>query len=187
MFSRVKFFKTSGRFIFQNDDRFYVAKIGRLIDELKMKGLLGQKPEMEIIESELSEQDKNELCLDVRLVGSETVGWVSAVMEGKMVVNELGENLTNGKRETYIVSDSWSSPQIIYKNILRDLAPYVSPSARVLPGAIIVGNSHIGEGCVIGNNVLVRNSYVDDGAVVGYNTEVSASYIGRKTDKDKIS
>ena len=183
MFSKVRFLKTSGRFIFQGDDRFYVAKIERLINELKIKGLLGQKSEVEIIESEISKQEKeeNELSLDIRLVGSETTDWVSAVMEGKILTNEIGENLINGRGETYVVSDSWSNPQIVHKDILRNLTPYVSPSSRVLPGAMIVGNSYIGEGCVIGNNALVRNSYIDDGAVVGYNTEVSASYIGRRT------
>ena len=85
----------------------------------------------------------------------------------------------------------------VVKYFLDRSEPYISPSARISPralvegkviigdnvrvleNAVIRGPAYIGPNSVVGNNVLVRDySHIGANCVVGYATEVKASYIG---------
>lgn len=176
---RLKLFKTKSRFIFQEGDRFYVAKAREYVEELKSYGVVDKTINYEIIEGEIETKNTSDLCFDIRILGSNTENWIEAFKKGKRLINEVGESLSTGKDGTFQINDSLSNPRAIYKEIIAGIKSHISPSAKILPGARIAGNSFIGERCVIGNNALVRNSYIDDETVVGYNTEITASYIGR--------
>mgnify|MGYP001055605599 CR=1 FL=1 len=85
----------------------------------------------------------------------------------------------------------------VVKYFLDRSEPYISPSARISPralieGRVIIGDDvrvlenavirgpvYIGPNSVIGNNALVRDySHIGADCVVGYGTEVKTSYIG---------
>jgi len=181
MYSQVKFFKTSGCFLFQEDDRFFFSKLEKVLSKLKELGLVNREAQKELVNSELVPAPKGVLNLDLRLIGAPVEKWANLIGGEKCIINEVGENMVRGRRGQTQIGGTWSNPQNIYKEIMSNFKAYTSPRAKILPGARVVGKSYVGRDCVIGNNTLVRDSYIDDGAVVGYNTEVSESYIGRKT------
>ncbi|MBU4397477.1 hypothetical protein KKC08_04910, partial [Patescibacteria group bacterium] len=181
-FKGVRFVKTSDRFIFQNNDQFYNQIAIKNFEIIKKSGLINTDGLFELVKTKNLEkaQKDNWLIVDVR-VGIIRKKLLKAILNKRHLVDNVGNSLIIGNGKPYVILKAWTNLQYLYKDFISSVHSYISPTAKILPGAWVIGNSYIGDKCIIGNNSLIRNSFIDDEAVVGYNTEVSSSYVGKKT------
>ncbi len=179
---KIQFTLDESAFAFQADNRFFLKNIAAIARKIASKDILCSKT-IEMVNG-LPPSSEESIFIDARIFSSSSELLLNAIKKQICLVSEYDDKILffeNASIEVVSLKDSYFNPQNIYVELLKINKPYISPTAKIMPGAYITGNSYIGDNCIVGHNALVRDSYIDEGAVVGYNTEVNKSYLGRKS------